>query len=61
MSLPVRAAILLAATPLAAPVAMFYDLILSGMALAWLVRWSEGRRFPPGCALEPSQCMEVHC
>lgn len=46
MSLPVRAAILLAATPLAVPVAMFYDLMLSGMALAWLVRWSEGRCFP---------------
>ncbi len=46
MSLPIRAAILLAATPLAVPVAMFYDLMLSGMALAWLVRWSEGRCFP---------------
>ncbi len=41
MSLPVRSAMLLAATPLAVPVAMFYDLMLSGIALAWLVRWSE--------------------
>ena len=46
MSLPIRAALLLAATPLAVPVAMFYDLMLSGMALAWLVRWSKARRFP---------------
>ena len=30
LSLPVRAAILLAATPLAVPVALFYDLVLSG-------------------------------
>src|ERR1700722_19477997 len=46
MSLPVRAAMLLAATPLAVPVAMFYDLMLSGIALAWLIRWSEGAAIP---------------
>jgi alpha-1,2-mannosyltransferase len=46
MSLPVRAAMLLAATPLAVPVAMFYDLMLSGIALAWLFRWSEGGDIP---------------
>jgi alpha-1,2-mannosyltransferase len=45
-SLPVRAAILLAATPLAVPVALFYDLMLSGVALAWLVRWGRQRGFP---------------
>jgi hypothetical protein len=45
-SLPVRAACLLAATPLAVPVALFYDLMLSGLALAWLVRWGQERRFP---------------
>lgn len=37
-SLPVRAATLLAATPIALPLVMFYDLMLDGMALAWLVR-----------------------
>lgn len=46
MSLPVRAAMLLAATPLAVPVAMFYDLMLSGIALAWLIRWGEGDGVP---------------
>ena len=45
-SLPVRAAILLAATPLAVPVALFYDLVLSGIALAWLVRWGQRQGFP---------------
>jgi hypothetical protein len=42
-SLPVRAAILVAATPIAVPVVMFYDLMLSGIALAWLVRWGYER------------------
>jgi alpha-1,2-mannosyltransferase len=46
MSLPVRAAMLLAATPLAVPVAMFYDLMLSGIALAWLIRWNGGAAIP---------------
>ena len=45
-SLPIRAAILLAATPLAVPVLMFYDLTLSGMALAWLLRWGRERGLP---------------
>jgi alpha-1,2-mannosyltransferase len=45
-SLPVRAAILLAATLLSVPVALFYDLLLSGVALAWLVRWGQRHGFP---------------
>jgi hypothetical protein len=45
-SLPVRAAILLAATPLSVPVALFYDLVLSGVALAWLVRWGQRHGVP---------------
>jgi hypothetical protein len=36
--LPVRAAILLAATPVAVPVLMFYDLMLVFVALVWLSR-----------------------
>jgi alpha-1,2-mannosyltransferase len=35
-ALPVRAAILLAATPVAVPVLMFYDLMLVFVALVWL-------------------------
>ena len=41
-SLPVRAAILLAATPLAVPVALFYDLMLSGSGAG--VAGAVGRR-----------------
>jgi alpha-1,2-mannosyltransferase len=37
-ALPVRAAILLAATPLAVPVLMFYDLMLVFVGLVWLTR-----------------------
>jgi hypothetical protein len=37
-SLPMRAAILLAATPVAVPVLMFYDLMLVLVALVWLSR-----------------------
>lgn len=36
--LPVRAAVLLAATPIAVPVLMFYDLMLVFVALVWLSR-----------------------
>lgn len=44
VSLPVRAAVLLAATPLAIPVALIYDQVLCGVAMAWLVRagWESG-------------------
>jgi alpha-1,2-mannosyltransferase len=37
-SLPVRAAVLLTATPVAVPVFMFYDLMLVFVALVWLSR-----------------------
>jgi hypothetical protein len=45
--LAVRAAILLAAIPVAVPIVMFYDLTITGLALAWLMRagWEQG--FPP--------------
>jgi alpha-1,2-mannosyltransferase len=36
--LPIRAAVLLAATPVAVPVLMFYDLMLVFVALVWLSR-----------------------
>jgi hypothetical protein len=38
LSLPVRAAILTAGTVAAAPLSLFYDLVLAGIAMAWLVR-----------------------
>jgi hypothetical protein len=46
-SLPVRAGVLLAAVPVATPICLFYDLMLDGVAIAWLV--AAGRRFgfPP--------------
>jgi hypothetical protein len=46
-SLPVRAAVLLAATPVAVPIVMFYDLMLSGLAMLWLVRAGRERGFLP--------------
>ncbi len=47
LPLPVRAAVLLAAIPIAVPIVMFYDLLLSGVAVAWLVRGGWERGFPP--------------
>jgi len=41
LSLPARAAVLAAATLVAVPVALFYDLMLATLAVAWLYR-SEG-------------------
>lgn len=38
LSLPLRAAALIAATPVAVPVILFYDFTMTGIALAWLVR-----------------------
>ncbi|HWE73354.1 MAG TPA: glycosyltransferase family 87 protein [Stellaceae bacterium] len=38
LSLPVRAAALAAATLIAVPVALVYDFLLAGLAIAWLVR-----------------------
>jgi hypothetical protein len=37
-SLPMRAATLLTATPLAVPVAQFYELVMSGLAMMWCIR-----------------------
>ena len=45
--LALRAAVLLAALPLVSPVAMFYDLMVTGVALAWLVRDGREHGFPP--------------
>jgi alpha-1,2-mannosyltransferase len=47
LSLPVRAAVLLAAIPVATPIVMFYDLMLSGVAIAWLVRAGQTNGFSP--------------
>ncbi len=47
LSLPVRAAVLLAATPVAVPIVMFYDLMLAGVAIAWLVRDGRTIGFAP--------------
>ena len=46
LSLPKRAAVLAAATPIAVPVVLFYDLMLSGVALAWMVRGAREHGFP---------------
>ena len=45
--LAVRAAVLAAAIPVAVPIVMFYDLMLTGLALAWLVRDGVEHGFPP--------------
>jgi hypothetical protein len=42
LSLPVRAAILAAATIVSVPVALFYDLMLAALAVAWLYRSDGG-------------------
>jgi hypothetical protein len=47
LSLPVRAAILTAATPLAIPIALVYDLLLSAVAIAWIVRAGQEQGFQP--------------
>jgi glycosyl transferase family 87 len=44
LSLPVRAAMLAAATLVAVPVALFYDLMLATLAAAWLYRSEGGLR-----------------
>jgi Glycosyltransferase family 87 len=46
--LPLRAATLLSAALVAAPVALFYDLVLGVVAAAWLVRDSAEAGFPAG-------------
>ncbi len=45
-SLPIRAAVLLAATPVAVPLLMFYDLMLVLVALVWLSRATPPERAP---------------
>jgi len=50
-AMPVRAAVLLAATPVAVPVLMFYDLMLVLVALVWLSRVPETIRTPWRIAL----------
>jgi alpha-1,2-mannosyltransferase len=44
--LEVRAAVLLAGIPVAVPIVMFYDLMITGVALAWLVRAGRKYGFP---------------
>jgi len=46
-SLPIRAAVLAAAMPVGTPMTMFYDLVMSGLALLWLVRAGRDRGFLP--------------
>ena len=47
LSLKLRAAVLIAAIPLAAPVLLFYDLVLGGIAMLWLTRRAVATRFLP--------------
>lgn len=47
LSLPVRAASLAAATLIAVPVALVYDFLLAGIAVAWLIRAGNERGFLP--------------
>jgi hypothetical protein len=47
LSLPVRAAALAAATLIAVPVALIYDFLLAGIAMAWLVRAGSDSGFLP--------------
>ncbi len=47
LSLPVRAATLIAATTIAIPLTLFYDMVLSGVAMAWLVRAGREQSFLP--------------
>jgi Glycosyltransferase family 87 len=42
-----RAATLAAATPVAVPVMLIYDLMIGAVAMAWLVRAGQERGFPP--------------
>lgn len=48
LSLPVRAAALAAATLIAVPVALIYDFVLAGIAMAWLIRAGAEDGFLPG-------------
>jgi alpha-1,2-mannosyltransferase len=44
--LPIRAASLVSATLVAVPLALFYDLVLAGIAAAWLLRGERDHRLP---------------
>ncbi len=46
LPLPIRAASLLSATLVAVPLALFYDLVLAGVAAAWLLRGAGQYRLP---------------
>lgn len=46
LPLPLRAAMLVSATLVAVPLALFYDLVLAAIAGAWLVRAPAPRRLP---------------
>ncbi len=46
LPLPIRAASLVSATIVAVPLALFYDLVLAGVAAAWLVRAEGKYRLP---------------
>jgi len=47
LSLPVRAATLASATLVALPLALFYDFMMAGIAMAWLVRQARQTGFLP--------------
>jgi alpha-1,2-mannosyltransferase len=47
LSLPTRAAALAAATLIAVPVALVYDFLLAGIAMAWLIRAGSATGFLP--------------
>ena len=47
LSEPVRAAALAAAAPIAMPVALIYDMMLAGIAMAWLARAARATGFLP--------------
>jgi len=46
LPLPIRAASLISATLVAVPLALFYDLVLAGVAAAWLLRAAGKYRLP---------------
>jgi Glycosyltransferase family 87 len=46
LPLPIRAASLVSATLVAVPLALFYDLVLAGVAAAWLLRGEAEYRLP---------------
>lgn len=46
LPLPIRAASLVSATLVAVPLALFYDLVLAGLAAAWLLRGEGDHRLP---------------